>query len=94
MNEKKASRAERLKNKIRELGCSVKMDSRTHEIIVRHKDLNEAAFVDYTPRNRVSIEEALEEAVRIAENFALYCRLSALSSEDCRQMTLWSGGEA
>lgn len=94
MKNQKISRAGRLKNKIRDLGCTVKLDSHNHEITVRHKDLKENAFVDYTPRDRVSIEEGLEEALRIAENFNLSFRLSALAVEDCRQMSLWSGGEA
>lgn len=82
MNEKKVSRAGRLKNKIRDLGCSVRFDSYTKEITVRHKDLKEVAFVSYTPRDRASIEEALEECVRIAENFAVYFRMQSAPVED------------
>lgn len=90
----KPSRAERLKNKIRELGCVVRMDSYMREIWVRHKDLQETAFIRYIPRDRASIEEALEECLRIAENFALYCRMSSAPVEDERQASLDFGGES
>lgn len=89
----KPSRAERLKNKIRELGCVVRMDSYMREIWVRHKDLQETAFVRYIPRDRVSIEEALEECVKIAENFALYHRMSAAPVEDRQTFLIFEGDE-
>lgn len=88
------SRAERLKQTIRELGCIVRMDSYMRQIWVRHKDLQETAFINYIPRDRESIEAGLEEALKIAENFQVYCRLNELAVEDSRQTNLWSGGEA
>lgn len=93
LNTRKLSRAERLKNKIRELGCTVKMSSYDGEITVRHKELKETAFVDYTPRDRQSIEEGLEEALKIAENFAIYHRMASESSEQARQVAFELGGE-
>lgn len=89
----KPSRAERLKNKIRELGCSLTMNSYNGEMTVRHKEWKTEGFVDYTPRDRQSIEEGLEEALRIAENFALYSRMASAPVEEVRQMSLWSGGK-
>lgn len=91
---RKLSRAERLKNKIRELGCALKVDSRSSEIVVWHKELRETASVDYIPGDRASLEEGLEEGIRIAENFAVYHRMASAPVEGARQLSFGFGGEA
>lgn len=89
MNSQKQSRAERLKNKIRQLGSTVKMDSYTKEITIRHPEWKTEGCVRYIPGDRASIEEGLEEALKIAENFALYSRMAP-----SRQLELGFGGES